>query len=375
MADSPARTEGTHGNQRGSALGVTTGAIRGSRKIHVPAPANPDVKVAMREIMLEPGCGEPPLRVYDPSGPYTDAGVAIDITKGLAELRAGWIRGRGDVEEVAQREVRPEDNGLSGPRSKRRRRSVSQRAPHCTARAGWRQRQPDALCPPGHHHARNGICRDPRKSRPRVHRWPCPRRRRFRCGDPRLCDARVRPRRSGARPGDHPQQHQPPRKRADGDRAQFPRQDQRQYRQFGGRVGCRQRSRQDGVVDPLGRGHGDGPVDRAQHPRHARMDHPQFAGPDRHRANLSGARKGRRRRRGSDLGHFSRHADRTGAAGGRLFHDPRGGAAAVHPAHRQTRDRHRQPRRQHHGQMVPVAPQGKLSLRTLRRHLRDHEGV
>ncbi|MBU3991766.1 MAG: phosphomethylpyrimidine synthase ThiC, partial [Alphaproteobacteria bacterium] len=96
-------------------IGVTTGAIRGSRKIHVASPRLPEVKVAMREITLEPGSGEAPVRVYDTSGPYTDAKVEIDIAKGLPELRRDWIRGRGDVEEVTQREVRPEDNGQLGP--------------------------------------------------------------------------------------------------------------------------------------------------------------------------------------------------------------------------------------------------------------------
>jgi phosphomethylpyrimidine synthase len=100
MADAPARTE----------LKVTTGPIRGSRKIHVG-----DWRVAMREIDLEPGSGEPPLRVYDCSGPYTDPAAKIDIMAGLAELRRDWIRGRGDVEEVFQRDVRPEDNGQLGP--------------------------------------------------------------------------------------------------------------------------------------------------------------------------------------------------------------------------------------------------------------------
>ena len=51
-----------------------------------------------------------------------------------------------------------------------------------------------------------------------------------------------------------------PRERADGDRPQLPGQDQRQYRQQRGRVGRGGGSRQDGLVDPLGRGHGDGPV-------------------------------------------------------------------------------------------------------------------
>ena len=100
MADIPAKTE----------LAVTTGAIRGSTKIHV-GPR----KVAMREIHLEPSSGEPPVRVYDTSGPYTDPQARIDIMAGLQELRRDWIRERGDVEEVTQREVRPEDNGQLGP--------------------------------------------------------------------------------------------------------------------------------------------------------------------------------------------------------------------------------------------------------------------
>ena len=91
-------------------IGVTTGPIRGSAKVHVGR-----FKVAMREINLEPSCGEPPVRVYDTSGPYTDSAVQIDIAKGLAELRSEWIRGRGDVTEVSQRAVKPEDNGQLGP--------------------------------------------------------------------------------------------------------------------------------------------------------------------------------------------------------------------------------------------------------------------
>ncbi len=89
---------------------VTTGPIRGSRKIHVGP-----LRVAMRAIDMEPRAGEAPLNVYDSSGPYTDPETMIDIDKGLPEFRAGWIRARGDVEEVAQREVRPEDNGQLGP--------------------------------------------------------------------------------------------------------------------------------------------------------------------------------------------------------------------------------------------------------------------
>ncbi|QGY80581.1 phosphomethylpyrimidine synthase ThiC [Sphingorhabdus lacus] len=100
MADIPARTE----------IGVTTGPIRGSKKIYVG-----ERRVAMREIHLEPSSGEQPVRVYDTSGPYTDPNALIDISAGLPEIRKDWIRARGDVEEVTQREVRPEDNGQLGP--------------------------------------------------------------------------------------------------------------------------------------------------------------------------------------------------------------------------------------------------------------------
>src|ERR671911_244341 len=100
MGDAPARTE----------LKVTTVPIRGSRKIS----AGPN-RVAMRQVELEPSSGEPPVTLYDTSGPYSDPNARIDIMAGLPELRRDWIRARGDVEEVAQREVRPEDNGQLGP--------------------------------------------------------------------------------------------------------------------------------------------------------------------------------------------------------------------------------------------------------------------
>jgi phosphomethylpyrimidine synthase len=113
MADVPARTEMPEAGgftDRQVAMNVTTGPIRGSKKVHVGP-----LKVAMREIHLEPGCGEPPVRVYDTSGPYSDPDARIDIMAGLPQLRRDWIMGRGDVEEYSAREVKPEDNGLKGP--------------------------------------------------------------------------------------------------------------------------------------------------------------------------------------------------------------------------------------------------------------------
>jgi len=100
MADIPAKAE----------IGVTTGPIRGSRKIHVGP-----LGVAMRAIDVDPSCGEPPLNVYDTSGPYTDPEAWIDIMAGLPQRRRAWIEARGDVESYDAREIRPEDNGQLGP--------------------------------------------------------------------------------------------------------------------------------------------------------------------------------------------------------------------------------------------------------------------
>jgi len=93
-------------------LSVSTGPLPASRKIHVQGTLHPDVKVAMREIDLEASAKEPPVRVYDPSGPYTDPACRIDIREGLARLRESWIVARGDVESYPGRVIRPEDDGL-----------------------------------------------------------------------------------------------------------------------------------------------------------------------------------------------------------------------------------------------------------------------
>jgi len=76
---------------------ITTGPLPSSRKIHVAGQRFPELRVAMREIALDT-TDEPPLRVYDCSGPYTDPAAAIDIQAGLPPLRAPWIEARGDVE-------------------------------------------------------------------------------------------------------------------------------------------------------------------------------------------------------------------------------------------------------------------------------------
>lgn len=77
-----------------------------SRKVYVTG-STPDIRVPMREITQSDtpdgfgGEKNPPVYVYDTSGPYTDPDAKIDIRSGLPALRAGWIEKRGDTEELA----------------------------------------------------------------------------------------------------------------------------------------------------------------------------------------------------------------------------------------------------------------------------------
>jgi phosphomethylpyrimidine synthase len=76
-----------------------------SRKIYVQG-SRPDIRVPMREISQSDteasfgGEKNPPVYVYDTSGPYTDQDVAIDIRSGLPCPRAPWIAERGDTDEL-----------------------------------------------------------------------------------------------------------------------------------------------------------------------------------------------------------------------------------------------------------------------------------
>ena len=90
---------------------VTTGPIIGSQKVYDSPDGHPDVRVPFREIALHETSGEPPFRVYDPSGPYTETDVKVDVEAGLPRIRAPWIEARGNVEAYAGRNIKPEDNG------------------------------------------------------------------------------------------------------------------------------------------------------------------------------------------------------------------------------------------------------------------------
>ena len=91
---------------------VTTGNIVGSRKCYSAPDGYPELLVPFREIMLDPTALEPPVRVYDTSGVYTDPSVTIDLAQGLPPIRENWVASRG-FEHAVPRAVQPEDNGFA----------------------------------------------------------------------------------------------------------------------------------------------------------------------------------------------------------------------------------------------------------------------
>jgi phosphomethylpyrimidine synthase len=88
-----------------------------SQKVYLPG-SRPDLRVPVREIALSPTSGRfgdeanPPVRVYDTSGPHGDPTVTTDIRAGLPPLRRHWILERDDVETCQGRIVQPQDNGF-----------------------------------------------------------------------------------------------------------------------------------------------------------------------------------------------------------------------------------------------------------------------
>ena len=88
---------------------VTTGPIEGSRKVYSATPSRPDIAVPFREVRLTGNAGGP-VNIYDPSGPYTDDQIQIDLNAGLPRPRAEWIAAR-NFDRAIPREVQPEDNG------------------------------------------------------------------------------------------------------------------------------------------------------------------------------------------------------------------------------------------------------------------------
>ncbi|MCG3176729.1 MAG: Phosphomethylpyrimidine synthase [Candidatus Omnitrophica bacterium] len=103
-----------------------------SRKVYAEGKLHPGLRVPLREISQDPTRSmgpdgtvreeaNPPVYVYDTSGPYTDPSVAIDIRKGLSPVRLDWLRRRGDAEQLNDQSSdygrrRAEDPSLDGLR-------------------------------------------------------------------------------------------------------------------------------------------------------------------------------------------------------------------------------------------------------------------
>ena len=77
-----------------------------SKKVYVQG-SRSDIQVPFRQVSLTPTTGRfgqeanPPINLYDTSGPYTHDGAELDVRKGLPALRKDWILERNDVEEVS----------------------------------------------------------------------------------------------------------------------------------------------------------------------------------------------------------------------------------------------------------------------------------
>ena len=125
--------------------GVTRAPFPNSKKIYVEG-SDPAIRVPMREVSLsdtvEHGPGgeqrtrtNPPVALYDTSGPYTDTEAPIDLRGGLAPVRAGWIEGRKDTEVLGagnssyarEEAAGDESNAARFPASRPPRRAISGR--------------------------------------------------------------------------------------------------------------------------------------------------------------------------------------------------------------------------------------------------------
>ena len=90
---------------------VTQGPLPGSRKLYIEPACSPGMRVPVREILLDASAKEPNLRVYDPSGPYTESDFAINLAAGLPPIRESWLAARKGLESYQGRPVKDEDNG------------------------------------------------------------------------------------------------------------------------------------------------------------------------------------------------------------------------------------------------------------------------
>ena len=135
-----------------------------STRVYVPGKLHPDVRVPFREVNLSPTrafngqlAANAPLRVYDCSGPWGDAGSAANVEQGLPPLRAKWITARGDVEQVASsyKPIAGRSDASIPPSLRRKPLREAGQGSHATA-----------LRPRRHHHPGDGVHCHPRKPGP-----------------------------------------------------------------------------------------------------------------------------------------------------------------------------------------------------------------
>ncbi len=256
---------------------VTTGPIAGSRKVYAAPKGHRGNPRALPRNRAQRSRASRRCASTTPPAPIPRRTRASISAAGLPPVREAWIAARGYA-AIPGREIKPEDNGHV---------SAERLAPHCPATRTLRAGAPGQLVTQ-YEFARAGIVtrgddlrRAPREPRARGGggggRGAARRRRELRRRDPRIRHPGIRALGDRARPRHHSRQHQPRRTRADGDRPQLPRQGQRQHRQQRGQLRRRRGSREDGVGDPLGRRHGDGPLDGPQHPQHPLLDPAQLA--------------------------------------------------------------------------------------------------
>ena len=347
-----------------------------SRKVYV-AGSRPDIRVPMREIAQSPTGDEPnpPITVYDCSGPYTDPTASIDIRKGLPQLRAAWIAGRNDTEELADlsseygrgRAIDAELAGLRFDLARKPRRALPGKnvSQMHYARAGIITPEMEYVAI-RENQKLDGLDELLRTQHPGNS---------FGASIPRVItpefvrDEVARGRAIIPNNINHPES-----------------EPMIIGRNFLTKINCNignspLASTIQDEVDKMTwaiRWGGDTVMDLSTgkniHETRewiVRNSPVPIGTVPIYQALEKVERQGRR----PQLGNLPRHPDRTGRAGRGLLHHPCRRAAALCADDRQAHDRHRQPRRLDPGQVVSVAPQGELPLHPLRGHLRNHEGL
>jgi phosphomethylpyrimidine synthase len=113
-----------------------------ARKVYLTG-SRPDIRVPMREVELE--APNPPIQLYDTSGPYTDPHEQLDVHLGLAPRRLHWIVERGDVEELPRstseyRREREADPQLADLRFANTRKPMRAKAGKCVTQLHYARR-------------------------------------------------------------------------------------------------------------------------------------------------------------------------------------------------------------------------------------------